>query len=149
MRIDNVKKITFAGLMAALCYVGYAVFPAINAAGTKIHIGNAFVVLGALLLGGLYGGLAGAVGLSKQTSLSAIQLQPQEPLLPSLLSALSLVLLLTRLLRYPKTIKRHIYSDGQLSQLLQDLDLTVFSSLRSSISGIRSLSPMRKKPNQQ
>ena len=64
MRIDNVKKITFAGLMAALCYVGYAVFPAINAAGTKIHIGNAFVVLGALLLGGLYGGLAGAVGLS-------------------------------------------------------------------------------------
>jgi len=64
MRLDNVKKITFAGLMAALCYVGYAVFPAINAAGTKIHIGNAFVVLGALLLGGLYGGLAGAVGLS-------------------------------------------------------------------------------------
>ncbi len=64
MKIDNVKKITFAGLMAALCYVGYAVFPAINAAGTKIHIGNAFVVLGALLLGGLYGGLAGAVGLS-------------------------------------------------------------------------------------
>jgi uncharacterized membrane protein len=64
MKIDNVKKITFAGLMAALCYVGYAVFPAINASGTKVHIGNAFVVLGALLLGGVYGGLAGAVGLS-------------------------------------------------------------------------------------
>ena len=57
-------KITCAGLMAALCYVGYAVFPAINAGGTKIHVGNAFVVLGALFLGGLYGGLAGAVGLS-------------------------------------------------------------------------------------
>ncbi|MBO4560265.1 MAG: ECF transporter S component [Lachnospiraceae bacterium] len=57
-------KITYAGLMAALCYVGYAIFPAINAGGTKIHIGNAFVVLGALFLGGLYGGLAGAVGLS-------------------------------------------------------------------------------------
>ena len=64
MKIDNVKKLTFAGLMAALCYVGYAVFPAINASGTKVHIGNAFVVLGALLLGGVYGGLAGAVGLS-------------------------------------------------------------------------------------
>ncbi|MBQ7614563.1 MAG: ECF transporter S component [Butyrivibrio sp.] len=64
MKFDNVKKLTFAGLMAALCYVGYAVFPAINASGTKVHIGNAFVVLGALLLGGLYGGLAGAVGLS-------------------------------------------------------------------------------------
>ncbi|MBO4415244.1 MAG: ECF transporter S component [Lachnospiraceae bacterium] len=57
-------KICYAGLMAALCYVGYAIFPAINAGGTKIHLGNAFVVLGALLLGGLYGGMAGAVGLT-------------------------------------------------------------------------------------
>lgn len=64
MKNDSVTKITYAGLMAALCYVGYAVFPAINASGTKVHVGNAFVVLGALLLGGLYGGLAGAVGLS-------------------------------------------------------------------------------------
>ena len=64
MKNDNVKKITYAGLMAALCYVGYAVFPAVNASGTKVHVGNAFVVLAALLLGGLYGGLAGAVGLS-------------------------------------------------------------------------------------
>lgn len=61
---QTVLKIAYAGLMAALCYVGYAIFPAINAGGTKIHIGNAFVVLGALLLGGLYGGIAGAVGLS-------------------------------------------------------------------------------------
>ncbi len=57
-------KLTYAGLMAALCYVGYAVFPAISATGTKIHVGNAFVVLGALLLGGPYGGIAGAIGLS-------------------------------------------------------------------------------------
>ena len=64
MKNENVKKITYAGLMAALCYVGYAVFPAINASGTKVHVGNAFVVLGALLLGGPYGGLAGAIGLS-------------------------------------------------------------------------------------
>ena len=64
MKNDKIIKIAYAGLMAALCYVGYAIFPAINTAGTKVHIGNAFVVLGALLLGGLYGGLAGAVGLS-------------------------------------------------------------------------------------
>jgi uncharacterized membrane protein len=64
MKNENVKKLTYAGLMAALCYVGYAVFPAINASGTKVHVGNAFVVLGALLLGGPYGGLAGAIGLS-------------------------------------------------------------------------------------
>ena len=49
---------------SALCYIGYAVFPAISASGTKIHIGNAFVVLSAYLLGGVYGGLSGAVGLS-------------------------------------------------------------------------------------
>lgn len=64
MKKNQVVKITYAGLMAALCYVGYAIFPAINANGTKVHIGNAFVVLGALLLGGPYGGLAGAIGLS-------------------------------------------------------------------------------------
>ena len=63
-RKQTLLKLTYAGLMAALCYVGYAVFPTINAGGTKIHIGNAFVVLGALFLGGLYGGIAGAVGLS-------------------------------------------------------------------------------------
>ncbi len=57
-------KIAYAGLMAALCYVGYAIFPAISTSGTKVHIGNAFVVLGALLLGGPYGGFAGAIGLS-------------------------------------------------------------------------------------
>lgn len=61
---DNLQKIIQAGLMAALCYVGYAVFPAISASGTKIHIGNAFVVIAAYLLGGVYGGLSGAVGLS-------------------------------------------------------------------------------------
>jgi len=64
MRNDSIKKICLAGIMAALCYVGYAIFPAISVSGTKVHLGNAFVVLGALMLGGLYGGLAGAVGLS-------------------------------------------------------------------------------------
>ena len=59
-----IKNITLTALMAALCYVGYAVFPAISATGTKVHIGNAFVVLGSLLLGPIYGGLAGAIGLS-------------------------------------------------------------------------------------
>ncbi len=67
---EKLRKLTFSGLMAALCYVGYAVFPAISASGTKVHIGNAFVVLGALLLGGVWGGLAGAVGLSLADILS-------------------------------------------------------------------------------
>lgn len=57
-------RLALAGLMAALCYVGYAFLPALSASGTKIHFGNAFVVLAAYLLGGVYGGLSGAVGLS-------------------------------------------------------------------------------------
>lgn len=61
---DTVKKIAIAGLMAALCFVGYTVFPSLSVSGTKIHLGNVFVVLAALLLGGVYGGLSGAVGLS-------------------------------------------------------------------------------------
>lgn len=64
MKKNNILKITYAGLMAALCFVGYSIFPAISASGTKVHVGNAFVVLGALLLGGPVGGLAGAIGLS-------------------------------------------------------------------------------------
>lgn len=63
-RNQYLLRIAYTGLMAALCFVGYAVFPAFNATGTKIHLGNAFVVLGALLLGGPCGGIAGAIGLS-------------------------------------------------------------------------------------
>ena len=60
----NTRRLALSGLMAALAYVGYAFLPALSASGTKIHFGNAFVVLAAYLLGGLYGGLSGAVGLS-------------------------------------------------------------------------------------
>lgn len=67
---ENIQKIALGGLMAALCFVGYVFFPAISASGTKVHVGNAFVVLGALFLGGPYGGLAGAIGLSLADILS-------------------------------------------------------------------------------
>lgn len=70
MKNENSRKIALSGLMAALCFVGYMFFPAISASGTKVHVGNAFVVLGALFLGGLYGGLAGAIGLSLADILS-------------------------------------------------------------------------------
>ena len=64
MKKSSTLKIVTAGLMAALCFVGYEVFPPLSVTGTKIHFGNAFVVLGAYLLGGVFGGLSGAVGLS-------------------------------------------------------------------------------------
>lgn len=61
---ENLYRLVLAALMAALCYMGYAFLPALSADGSKIHFGNAFVVLAAYLLGGPYGGLSGAVGLS-------------------------------------------------------------------------------------
>ena len=62
-RNTNTLRLVEAGLMAAPCFVGYTLFPAFNASGTKVHFGNAFVVIAAYLLGGTYGGLAGAIGL--------------------------------------------------------------------------------------
>ena len=63
----DVKKLALAGLMAALCYIGFAIFKIDIPVGTEktaFHLGNVFCVLAALLLGGYLGGLAGAVGMT-------------------------------------------------------------------------------------
>ena len=65
-KIDT-KKLVLAAMMAALCYIGFSYFKIdITVAGvsTAFHLGNVFCVLGALLLGGVWGGLAGAVGMT-------------------------------------------------------------------------------------
>lgn len=62
-----VKRIALTGLMAALCYIGFALFKIDIVVGTEktaFHFGNVFCVLGALLLGGPWGGLAGAIGMT-------------------------------------------------------------------------------------
>ena len=60
-------KIAQTALFAALCYVIFTyLLIKIQMPGgdaTSIHLGNAFCVLAALLLGGWYGGLAGAIGM--------------------------------------------------------------------------------------
>lgn len=65
---EQVNKIVITGLMAALCYVAFTFLkiPIPTPAGgmTALHIGNAFCVLAALILGGVYGGLAGAIGMT-------------------------------------------------------------------------------------
>lgn len=64
---DNVKRVAIAGLMAALCYIGFAVFKIdipVGPGKTAFHFGNVFCVLAALLLGGFWGGLAGAIGMT-------------------------------------------------------------------------------------
>ncbi len=63
----DITKLAQAGLLAALCYIGFAFFKIDIPVGpekTAFHFGNVFCVLAALLLGGFWGGLAGAVGMT-------------------------------------------------------------------------------------
>ena len=64
---DLVMKLAQTALLAALCFVSFTFLqikiPMPGGDATSIHIGNAFCVLVALLLGGVYGGLAGAIGM--------------------------------------------------------------------------------------
>lgn len=64
----RLKKLIQAALLAALCFVSFTYLqikiPVPGGDATSLHIGNAFCVLAALLLGGWYGGLAGAIGLT-------------------------------------------------------------------------------------
>lgn len=61
-------KLAQTAIMAALCFVSFTYLqikiPTPGGDATSIHIGNAFCVLAALLIGGGYGGLAGAIGMS-------------------------------------------------------------------------------------
>ncbi len=64
---QTVLKLTQTALLAALCFVSFTFLQIkipVGSDATSLHIGNAFCVLAALLLGGLYGGLAGAIGMT-------------------------------------------------------------------------------------
>lgn len=67
-RNETVIRLAQTALMAALCYVAFTFLqikiPMPGGDATSLHVGNAFCVLGALILGGWYGGLAGAVGMT-------------------------------------------------------------------------------------
>ncbi|CAH0436529.1 ECF transporter S component [Clostridium neonatale] len=62
------KKLIQTALLAALCFVSFTFLqikiPLPGGDASSLHIGNAFCVLASLLLGGLYGGLAGAIGMT-------------------------------------------------------------------------------------
>ncbi len=68
MKNQAVQKIAMTGLMAALSYVVFTFLqikiPLPGGDATSIHLGNAVCVLGALILGGFYGGLGGAIGMT-------------------------------------------------------------------------------------
>ena len=62
----TVRKISMIGVMAGLSLVSYLFFriPNVLGTGSSFHLGNTFTALTALLLDGVSGGLAGAIGLS-------------------------------------------------------------------------------------
>lgn len=64
---STTRKLVFAALMAALCYIGFAFFRIdipVGSEKTAFHLGNVFCVLAALLIGGFWGGMSGAVGMT-------------------------------------------------------------------------------------
>ena len=66
MEHKRILQLTQCALIAALAYVGFQFLRIDIPVGTErtaIHLGNTFVVVGALLLGG-WGGFAGALGLT-------------------------------------------------------------------------------------
>ena len=62
------KKLIQTALLSALCFVSFTYLqikiPLQGGDAPSLHIGNAFCVLAALLLGGWYGGLAGSIGMT-------------------------------------------------------------------------------------
>lgn len=63
----KIVKVMQTGVLAALCFVSFTFLSIkipVGGDAVSLHIGNAFCVLAALLLGGWYGGLAGAIGMT-------------------------------------------------------------------------------------
>ena len=61
---QTILKIALTALFAALSYVAFTYLQIPLPGNTALHVGNAFCVLCALLLGGGYGGLAGSIGMT-------------------------------------------------------------------------------------
>ncbi len=68
MKKEKIQKMVLTGMFAALSYVVFTflqikiTLPGGDA--TSIHLGNAVCVLGALMLGGVWGGIGGAIGMT-------------------------------------------------------------------------------------
>lgn len=67
-KTSTVRKVAYAALFAALTYVVFTYLsirvPLPGSGQISIHLGNAFLVLGALFLGPIYGAVGGAIGLT-------------------------------------------------------------------------------------
>ena len=66
-KATDVRTLSLAALFAALCYIGFSyckIDIPVGMEKTAFHLGNVFCVLAALFLGGFWGGLSGAVGMT-------------------------------------------------------------------------------------
>ena len=67
MKSKKTLTLAMAALFAALCYIGFSYFRIDIPVGTEktaFHLGNVFCVLAALFIGGFWGGMSGAVGMT-------------------------------------------------------------------------------------
>ena len=63
----STRTLSMAALFAALCYIGFTfckIDIPVGMEKTAFHLGNVFCVLAALFLGGFWGGMAGAIGMT-------------------------------------------------------------------------------------
>ncbi len=80
---STIMKLAETALLAALCYVSFTFLqikiPVPGGDATSLHIGNTFCVLGALLLGGWYGGLAGSIGMTIADLMDPVYINSEHP----------------------------------------------------------------------
>ncbi len=63
----EVHTLSMAALFTALCYIGFTYLKIDIPVGTEktaFHLGNVFCVLAALFIGGFWGGMSGAIGMT-------------------------------------------------------------------------------------
>ena len=94
MKISKTYQLALAALFAALSYAVFTFLQIkipVGADMTSIHLGNAVVVLGAFIIGGPLGGIAGAIGMSIGDLLDPVYV----PLVPKTLFCKLLIGLIT------------------------------------------------------
>jgi len=66
MKKNNIKTLSYMAMFSALCFVGTFIHIPINfgSSTTMIHLGNIFLLVAAICLGGIKGGLSAAVGMT-------------------------------------------------------------------------------------
>ena len=127
----KIVKLTQTALFAALCFVSFTFLqikiPLPGGDATSFHMGNAFCVLAALLLGGWYGGLAGAIGMTIADVLDPVYiLVAPKTFVLKLCIGLITGLVAHKYAKINKVIIRVIYLNGVLFLQFVDYLLMLF-----------------------